>query len=157
MAAHSSILAWRILWTEEPGGLLSMGSHRVRHDLAAAAAHMHVNAYQQTVCRGWHQKKASGTAFSILDPRSCSPRVHTMRPGTGAALQDAGLYSASSCKAVGSCVSWLPPGGRSLDHSSQIQVRKDCTHSSFWSQERLSALQLTSNTMQNNLTTFKKF
>jgi len=32
MATHSSILAWRILWTEEPGGLLSMGSHRVRHD-----------------------------------------------------------------------------------------------------------------------------
>ena len=32
MAAHSSILAWRIPWTEEPGGLLSMGSHRVGHD-----------------------------------------------------------------------------------------------------------------------------
>ena len=32
MAAHSSILAWRVLWTEEPGGLLSIGSHRVRHD-----------------------------------------------------------------------------------------------------------------------------
>ena len=32
MAAHSSILAWRIPWTEDPGGLLSMGSHRVRHD-----------------------------------------------------------------------------------------------------------------------------
>ena len=32
MAAHSSILAWRIPWTEEPGGLLSMGSERVRHD-----------------------------------------------------------------------------------------------------------------------------
>ena len=31
-ATHSSILAWRILWTEEPGGLLSMGSHRVGHD-----------------------------------------------------------------------------------------------------------------------------
>ena len=41
MAAHSSILAWRIPWTEEPGGLLSMGSHRVTQDwsdLAAAAA-----------------------------------------------------------------------------------------------------------------------
>ena len=41
MAAHSSILAWRILWTEEPGGLPYMGSHRVGHDwsdLAAAAA-----------------------------------------------------------------------------------------------------------------------
>ena len=30
MAPHSSILAWRIPWTEEPGGLQSMGSHRVR-------------------------------------------------------------------------------------------------------------------------------
>ena len=32
MATHSSILAWRIPGTEEPGGLPSMGSHRVRHD-----------------------------------------------------------------------------------------------------------------------------
>ena len=32
MAIHSSILAWRIPWTEEPGGLQSMGSQRVRHD-----------------------------------------------------------------------------------------------------------------------------
>ena len=29
IATHSSILAWRIPWTEEPGGLQSMGSHRV--------------------------------------------------------------------------------------------------------------------------------
>ena len=36
MATHSSVLAWRIPGTEEPGGLPSMGSHRVRHDLAAA-------------------------------------------------------------------------------------------------------------------------
>ena len=32
MATHSSILAWRIPWTEKPGGLQSMGSQRVRHD-----------------------------------------------------------------------------------------------------------------------------
>ena len=32
MATNSSILAWRIPWTEEPGGLQSMGSQRVRHD-----------------------------------------------------------------------------------------------------------------------------
>ena len=32
MAAHSSVLAWRIPGTAEPGGLLSMGSHRVGHD-----------------------------------------------------------------------------------------------------------------------------
>ena len=41
MAIHTSVLAWRIPGTEEPGGLQSMGSHRVGHDrsdLAAAAA-----------------------------------------------------------------------------------------------------------------------
>ena len=32
MATNSSILAWRILWTEEPGGLQSIGSQRVRHN-----------------------------------------------------------------------------------------------------------------------------
>ena len=32
MAAHSSILAWKIPWTEEPGRLQSMGSQRVGHD-----------------------------------------------------------------------------------------------------------------------------
>ena len=32
MATHSSVLAWRIPGTGAPGGLLSMGSHRVRHD-----------------------------------------------------------------------------------------------------------------------------
>ena len=38
MATHSSILAWRIPWTEEPGGLVSMGSHRVESDLACMHA-----------------------------------------------------------------------------------------------------------------------
>ena len=41
MATHSSVLAWRISGTGKPGGLPSMGSHRVGHDcsdLAAAAA-----------------------------------------------------------------------------------------------------------------------
>ena len=34
MATHSGILAWEIPWTGEPGGLQSMGSQRVRQDLA---------------------------------------------------------------------------------------------------------------------------
>ena len=41
MAPHSSTLAWKIPWTDKPGGLQSMGSHRVGHDwgdLEAAAA-----------------------------------------------------------------------------------------------------------------------
>ena len=43
MATHSSVLAWRIPGTGEPGGLPSMGSHRVGHDwsdLAAAAGYI---------------------------------------------------------------------------------------------------------------------
>ena len=39
MATYSSILAWRIPWTEEPGGLQSTGSQRVRHDRATSLTH----------------------------------------------------------------------------------------------------------------------
>ena len=52
MATHSSVLPWRIPGTGEPGGLPSMGSHRVGHDwrdLAAAAARR---------CESWTVKKA---------------------------------------------------------------------------------------------------
>ena len=40
MATHSSILAWKIPWAEEPGGLQSMGSQRVRHDWATNTQHV---------------------------------------------------------------------------------------------------------------------
>ena len=39
IATHYSILAWRLLWTEEPGRLPSMGSQRLRHDSATAHEH----------------------------------------------------------------------------------------------------------------------
>ena len=54
MAAHSSVLAWRIPGMAEPGGLPSLGSHRVGHDwsdLAAAAGSLPVSASQMpTLC-----------------------------------------------------------------------------------------------------------
>ena len=53
MATHSSVLAWRILGTGEPGGLPSMGSHRVRHDrsnLAAAAVCPDSDTHQTLSC-----------------------------------------------------------------------------------------------------------
>ena len=43
MATHSSILAWTIPWTEEPGGLQSMGLQRVRHNWATEHAHAPVH------------------------------------------------------------------------------------------------------------------
>ena len=55
MATHSSILAWRIPWTEEPGGLHSIGSQRVRHDWATnthECMHAHTHTHTHTH-RSW--------------------------------------------------------------------------------------------------------
>ena len=41
MATPSSILAWRVPWTEEPGKLQSIGSHRVGHDWTHTDTHIH--------------------------------------------------------------------------------------------------------------------
>ena len=49
----SRILAWEIPWTEEPGGLQSVGSQRVRHDLVTEHAHTHERCYfwkRKNVC-----------------------------------------------------------------------------------------------------------
>ena len=54
MAAHSSVLAWRIPGMGEPGGLPSMGSHRVGHDrsdLAASVAAGHVPGTHGLLCK----------------------------------------------------------------------------------------------------------
>ena len=42
MATHSSTLAWKIPWTEEPGRLQSMGSLRVRHDRVTSLSLLHI-------------------------------------------------------------------------------------------------------------------
>ena len=54
MATHSSILAWRIPRTEEPGGLQSMGSQRVGHELKRLTLDFHFNlAPHWAVCAYW--------------------------------------------------------------------------------------------------------
>ena len=74
MATHSSVLAWRIPGTGEPGGLLSMGSHRVGHnwsDLAAVAA---------AVCRVSGEGSGTPLQYSCLenpmDGGACKAAVH---------------------------------------------------------------------------------
>ena len=49
MAPHSSTLAWRILWTEEPGGLQSMGLLRVGHLLSDFAFTFHFPALEKEI------------------------------------------------------------------------------------------------------------
>ena len=58
MATHSSILAWEISWTVEPGGLQSMGCQRVRYDWATECgrAHTHTHTHTHTSER-WNMLK----------------------------------------------------------------------------------------------------
>ena len=102
MATHSSVLAWRIPGTEEPDGLPSTGSHRVRHDcsdLAAAAVCIwgfpsasvkNPPAIQETRVQslGWGDPQEEGmvTHSSILAWRT----PQTQEPG---ALQSMGIQS----------------------------------------------------------------
>ena len=48
MTTHTSILAWEIPWTEEPGGLQSMGPLRVRHNLATECAWPRAHTHTHT-------------------------------------------------------------------------------------------------------------
>ena len=90
MAPHSSTLAWKIPWMEEPGGLQSMGSQRVRHDWVASVSIAWKHASQHPwdspgkntgvgchfLLRCVKVKSESEVAQSCLthsDPMDCSP------------------------------------------------------------------------------------
>ena len=59
MALDSSVLAWKMPWTEEPDGLPSMGSHRVGHDWSdlAAAAAAEIHGKNKSVCETVRKEK----------------------------------------------------------------------------------------------------
>ena len=50
MATQSSILAWKIPWTEEPGRLQSMGSQRLGHGSVTERTHAHTHTHTQNLC-----------------------------------------------------------------------------------------------------------
>ena len=80
MATHSSILAWSIPGIEEPGGLPSMGSHRVGHDWRdlAAAAHPYVTTAKTIALTRWSfVDKVMSLLFNML-----SRLVITFLPGS---------------------------------------------------------------------------
>ena len=69
MTTHSSILAWRIPWTEEPGGLQSTGSQSVRHDLSDSAYNTQRKVLVNrgnSVCGGWAES-FMGTLYFLLN------------------------------------------------------------------------------------------
>ena len=70
MATHSSVLAWRIPGTGEPGGLPSMGWHRVRHDssdlAAAAAARKDKKAFLSVQCKKIEEDNRMGKTRDLF-------------------------------------------------------------------------------------------
>ena len=64
MATHSSILAWRSLWTEEPEWLQSVGSQRVGHDLATEQACIRCCEEAQGTCEAMRQCSPQHTALA---------------------------------------------------------------------------------------------
>ena len=66
MATQSSILAWKIPWTEESGGLQSMGSQRIRHDWSTEHIYTYSNLHLLTP-----------NSQSIHSPPALSPLVTT--------------------------------------------------------------------------------
>ena len=92
MAPHSSTLAWKIPWTEEPGRLQSMGSHRVGHDWSDLAKKMFVTAFlprskhlliswlPSTSTVIWEPKKIKSVTSSTFSPSICmNPSVNSIQ------------------------------------------------------------------------------
>ena len=80
MATHSSILAWRIPWTEEPGGLQSMGPQRVRHDLATSLSFLsffsvivHIGSDAEGNCMPIAASKSLQSCPTLCNPMDDSP------------------------------------------------------------------------------------
>ena len=98
MATHSSVLAWRIPGTVEPGGLPSMGSHRVGHDwsdlaaAAAAAAPLFINT-------GSYQPKGKNHGH-FWPPDQFSPHL----TNSDSSLEISPLTLRTSCQTS----SWVP-------------------------------------------------
>ena len=72
MATHSSTLAWKIPWTEEPGGLQSMMLQRVGHDRPRARAHTHthtvIHLYFQSLPHPWIPTRLAPLLTSVITP-----------------------------------------------------------------------------------------
>ena len=83
MVTHSSILAWRIPWTEEPGELQSMGSQRIRHNWSDLA-YMHMLMYMKDLAPCKAQKNMLSHLFFPHPPptAACETMNIQSRKGT---------------------------------------------------------------------------
>ena len=89
MATHSSIPAWEITWTEEPGGLQSMGSQRVREDLATKQ--------QQWILTMLH-KLGAAAVLILQKTEPCVEAKHSPRSDSQLVAVPARISDGASCQ-----------------------------------------------------------
>ena len=113
MATHSSILAWRIPWAEEPGGLQSMGTQRARYDWATE----HIQSHN--ICDLWGKKYfhwlglvSSVNRRKMSDKENVTWRRIIIQPG-------AGCMNLNDCPVKEEGGHIAPSAGRSV-HSSAL-------------------------------------
>ena len=104
MATHSSILAWRIPWTEEPGGLQSMGSKKSWQDLATKQTKSKNNEPDMlpgSTARTLPDHQGKGSVSLSHCPRRCSRHLETSY--SEAWVWQADLLMVRSCQGVRIC------------------------------------------------------
>ena len=98
MAPHSSTLAWKIPWTEEPGGLQSMGSLRVRHNWVTSLALFHFQALEKEMAT--HSSVLAWRIPGMVEPGGL-PSMGSHRVGHDwsdlAALRHCLMYLIAGC------------------------------------------------------------
>ena len=85
MATHSGILAWRIPWTEEPGGPQSMGSQKSQTRLSTAHPHTHPAPWTRCSCLQVHLQKSYFRHFQVFGtkhPQWAYPGSHPKAEGS---------------------------------------------------------------------------
>ena len=104
MATHSNILAWRIPWTEEPGGLQSMGSQRAGHNWATNThIHTHTHTHTHTVRRNMSKKRTGNNGVVKAKDNSMKEEVVN-------SIKDHAAKSLQSCPTLCNPIDGSPPG-----------------------------------------------
>ena len=106
MATHCSILAWKIPWTEEPGGLQSMGLQRVRHDWSELARMQ----WKKGIVNKWNKKKGILIKLNEAIPiPSTSTRILTLEQHRFELLRSTfiGIFSRVNTAGLWSAIGWI--------------------------------------------------
>ena len=117
MTTHSSVLAWRIPGTGEPGGLPSLGSHRVRHDwsdLAAAAA----------AGLGYRKYKLSLQHFVVPESKKVILKRNKKRKGKKVRIGGMSEGQRSQCEKASNHQSWNNMNNKANNDSIVLKLKK---------------------------------